>query len=301
MQKHYVITENFFEQAEEMRRQFEEHFSTPYVREGLSHQIWDYWHVPEMYTYLRTFPNRIMTKEVLGPFMKELKSWAKETLGLTTVTYPYLSIYVNGCAQGLHNDTKNGRWAYVFSLTRWDERKFLGGETLVFKEANYWESDNARNARAGTAFYRLIPAKFNQLVVFDDRMIHGVQQIQGNMNPLEGRVVFHGHIQEGGIDVEGQLTEQEVNATIEEMTPSLNRLINGYGSGYHGYVSFRLTITPHGTVEHIEKLGDRLLSISSQAKDPAQLVDDMQNFLLGLNFPSSDGRTFVIWPIVVDN
>ena len=48
--------------------------------------------------------------------MRTLRTWSLETLGLGTVTRPYLSLYVPGCLQGWHNDSGNGRFAYVYSL-----------------------------------------------------------------------------------------------------------------------------------------------------------------------------------------
>ncbi|HWK45029.1 MAG TPA: hypothetical protein VNT30_09925 [Stellaceae bacterium] len=48
-------------------------------------------------------------------------------------------------------------------------------------------------AMAGQPFFETIPAEFNQLLIFDDRIPHAVRQITGGMDPREGRVVLHGH------------------------------------------------------------------------------------------------------------
>jgi hypothetical protein len=55
------------------------------------------------------------------------------------VSWPYLSLYVSGCRQGLHNDARNGCFAFVYSLTR-DQRRTVGGETLVFREEDPFRS-----------------------------------------------------------------------------------------------------------------------------------------------------------------
>ena len=46
VQSSFVIVEEFFERAGDLRRAFEEHFARPGERAGDGQQIWDYWHVP---------------------------------------------------------------------------------------------------------------------------------------------------------------------------------------------------------------------------------------------------------------
>ena len=55
--------------------------------------------------------------------------FGEDRLGCSRVSEPWLSFYVDGCRQELHADVPQGPWAFVFSLTRWDERPFEGGET----------------------------------------------------------------------------------------------------------------------------------------------------------------------------
>ena len=112
------------------------------------------------------------------------------------VTWPYLSLYVDGCQQRLHNDSTNGRFGYVYSLT-WDERKTIGGETIVLKEGDLFRAIWA-DAPPVPGCYDLIEPRFNRLTMFDDRMTHGVQRVEGSMDPVEGRFVLHGHISEAG-------------------------------------------------------------------------------------------------------
>jgi len=42
--------------ALEMRRDIETHFAKPEEHRAETHQVWNYWFVPESYTYLRTAP-----------------------------------------------------------------------------------------------------------------------------------------------------------------------------------------------------------------------------------------------------
>jgi hypothetical protein len=187
---HYTLA-NFYPRAQQMRLAYEAHFRLPY-RHDKSKQIWNYWHVPGHYTYLRTDANKVIPAMLIDEFVAMLGNWARSELGVMEVRPPNLSIYINGCRQALHNDVKNGRWAYVFSLTRWDERKFEGGETLLIRE-EVFATETRASLDSSDVTYR-IPAIFNQLLVFDDRIVHGVEPVQGAMNPLDCRVILHGHL-----------------------------------------------------------------------------------------------------------
>lgn len=189
-----LLAPDFFLQAAELRRALDEHFDDPLAHSPATHGIWDYWHVPGLYTYLRALPERIIPPELVAAFLSELGDWTRQTLGYETVGHPYLSLYVDGCGQALHNDAENGVFGYVYSLTHWNRRRFDGGETIIMRTDNYWGSERSRSAGAGTSFYRLIEPEFNRLLAFDDRLIHGVERVQGTMDPREGRVVLHGHI-----------------------------------------------------------------------------------------------------------
>src|SRR4051812_10149399 len=131
MQNAYVVVDQFFDAASEVRAKFEAHFSDP-DKHGHEQQVWNYWYVPDAYLYLRTNSPTIMGEELMGRFIQKLNHWATATLGLSTTTYPWLSLYVNGCGQTIHNDSLAGSMGYVYSITKWDERNFLGGETLLF-------------------------------------------------------------------------------------------------------------------------------------------------------------------------
>jgi hypothetical protein len=102
----HVVVDDFLASATSMRDEFEAHFSQPHLRSGEPQQIWDYWCVPDMYTYLRTDPTRLFSSELVETFLSHLTAWSIQNLGLAQVSQPYLSLYVNGCQQGLHNDSE---------------------------------------------------------------------------------------------------------------------------------------------------------------------------------------------------
>lgn len=189
----HLLVPDFFAEAEAMRAAIDAHFGDPMAHGAETHQVWNYWHVPDMYTYLRTLPGKVIPAPLLSSFFERLSAWTRTHLGCVP-SDTHLSLYVDGCRQELHNDALNGRYGYVYSLTRWRERRFSGGETMVLKPGALGQSMAGGTAMAGTSFYDLIPAEFNQLLVFDDRLPHAVRQVNGPMDPLHGRLVLHGHL-----------------------------------------------------------------------------------------------------------
>jgi hypothetical protein len=189
----HLVAPDFFAQAHEMRAAIDAHFSNTIAHAPDTHQIWNYWHVPDMYTYLRTLPQKLIPAPLLSGFFDHLANWTRTNLNCVP-TDAYLSLYVDGCRQELHNDALNGHYGYVFSLTRWRERRFSGGETIILKPGAVAQTMAGGNAMAGSSFYESIPAEFNQLLIFDDRLPHAVRQLNGVMDPLDGRIVLHGHL-----------------------------------------------------------------------------------------------------------
>lgn len=241
--------------ASDMREAVDGHFANPY-KHTHEHQVWNYWYVPDMYTFLRTGPDRVIPRALLDQFHQRLSHWAFRALGLGYATWPYLSVYVDGCHQAIHNDATNGRFGYVYSLT-WDDRRSEGGETIVFHEGDLYR-DNLTNMMGGKGgLYELMEPRFNRLAIFDDRMPHGVKRIDGSMNPVEGRVVLHGHISEGGPFVRGPLDPQAVAAPVEA---AAREAIAGAEAieTLHGPLVLRLVVGPDGRVAHGRIVLDRI-------------------------------------------
>jgi hypothetical protein len=63
----YQVVPDFLPRAEKLRECIERHLANP-SRHGPEHQVWNYWHVPGIYTYLRTNPERIIEKGLLDDF-----------------------------------------------------------------------------------------------------------------------------------------------------------------------------------------------------------------------------------------
>jgi hypothetical protein len=290
-----VVVDDFLplDLAEAMRRDIDAHFGRPQAHAPASHQVWNYWFVPELYAYLRTQPEKVIGKTRADAFHQLLRDWSISHLGLGQVTWPFLSLYVAGCRQGLHNDAVNGRFAFVFSLTR-DQRRTQGGRTIVHREG-----DPVRNmmtqASAGASFFDVVEPRFNRLVVFDDRIPHAVETVEGSMDPVEGRFVLHGHLSEGGPIVGGALPPETVARPLEAALSAFASSV--ILDGYHGPLTFRLEVGPAGDVTRSRVLLDRVLHPDpTDARWPG-LLSDLAGRLSSLRFPAAAGHSVIIAPL----
>src|SRR5579859_5244258 len=295
MQPRYFLVENFFPEADRLRSALDAHFAEPMKHEPGRHQIWNYWYVPEIYTYLRTQPEKVVGPELAQRFYEHLRRHAFETFGLGKVYWPYLSVYVAGCHQALHNDSRGGRIGYVYSLTNWDNRNFAGGETLLFKEGSWSGDPSVADAKGARNFYDLIPPRFNQLLVFDDRVPHAVQRLEGTMAPGAGRIVLHGHFAEAGITIEGGLASERHKPAIAGLDAGVKEWVAALGPRYHGLIVFRLAIAADGRVASCIVLWDRVYPLG--AGTPALRTDDLTAQLAELRFPGAQQPSRVTLPI----
>jgi hypothetical protein len=281
--------------AEAMRAAVDQHFAEPHSHRTDSHFIWNYWYVPGLYTYLRAVPEQVIPRPLVAAFHAELTRWAAETLGLGQVTWPTLSLYVDGCMQAIHNDSANGRFGYVYSLTR-DDRRGRGGETIVFKEDDPFRSRLAV-ADAGAGLYDLIQPNFNRLVLFDDRMPHGVTRAEGSMDPIDGRIVLHGHIREAGPIVKGPLPIRLVEAARAAALKAALDAAPETGRFHHGPLTVRLEVAPNGRVSDCRLLLHRVAR--SDGGSPDALVEMILDELSIARFPAAGAATVAIVPILV--
>ena len=289
----FVVIDDFLSTPESlsMREDIDAHFANPGEHKADTHQLWNYWHVPGSYTYLRTAPEKVIAREKVTAFVETLRTWAAVNLGFGEVTWPYLSLYVPGCAQGVHNDSVNGRLGYVFSLTR-DERKTIGGETLIFQDHDLFRSNLDRPA-AGSAIFDLIEPRFNRLTLFDDRVPHAVQRVDGSMDPVEGRFVLHGHISEAGVVAQGALHPDAIREPVAIVFDELRTVI---GRSAHGPLVFCIEIGQDGTVKRMRPLFDRLVSQANCDLEPVRA--SIAERISDLRFPSASGSTRANIPLI---
>lgn len=293
----YAAFDDFLPEAEarDLRGHVDRHFADPQAHRRETHQVWNYWYIPGLYTYLRTNPEQVIPKPLVDRFHAALTRWAADRLGLAYVTWPFLSVYVDGCSQGLHNDSVGGRFGYVYSLTL-PGRQSRGGETIVVKEGDLFRS-RMTDAEAGSGLYDLIPPDFNRLAIFDDRMPHGVQRIEGSMDPLDGRIVMHGHISEAGMLVEGPLAPGAVEAALLPRIGDVLARVGLVDALYHGPLVLRLSVDPSGRVAHHAVLVDRVAR--SDGGCPADLVRALIDCVVGAALPAAGAASLVTLPLMV--
>jgi len=187
------VVPDFWPRAQEARDRYESFMGNYRAHSFRSaHQCWDYWHVPNVYAYLRTDPAKVIGKELVDDFVKQLTAFCAENLTGTTPLSPWLTLHLNGMRHEIHNDSMNGSYGYVYSLTRSLEA-FTGGATCVSREGVF-DSIEPRQFKVWRGYFEVIPPLFNQLLLFDDRLAHMVPVVQGTMNPVHGRLCLTGHV-----------------------------------------------------------------------------------------------------------
>ena len=293
----FVVVEDFLDGdvADSMRAALEAHFANPESHSPSTHQIWNYWYVPNQYMYLRTQPEKIFPKTLVEKFVAALRMWSVDQLGMSKVSWPYLSLYLNGCRQDLHNDATNGRFAFVYSMTP-SSRRTTGGETILLGEGDLVRK-YLKQPAAGSAIRHLIEPHFNRLLVFDDRIVHGVERVDGSMDPREARCVLHGHIEEAGPQVRGALSVTTVRDAIQSVFETFLDEATAATQIYQGPLVIRWSITAAGRADQIRIILDRVLSRSAAEIEWRVVRDRLLEILQEARFPASEGETEVTLPV----
>lgn len=282
--------------ARDLRAGIDRHFAEPQIHRAETHQIWNYWHIPDLYTYLRTQPNKILPAEALRLFHNALTAYAADHFALDAVSWPFLSLYVGGCRQGLHNDSANGRLGFVYSLTK-PGRRSTGGETLIMRETDYF-TEQLHRPNAGRGLYELIEPNFNRLLLFDDRLLHAVPIVEGTMEPGEGRFVLHGHVKEGAPIVRGALGRAQILPAIAAWIEQLFRGLGADPRRYHGPLSLRVSVDARGGVTSAAILFNRVYRLDRDAPPVATIVKRTLDHLAELRFPPASGASEIRFPIL---
>ena len=293
-----VVIDDFLplELATGMRKDFEAHFAEPRAQHIDIRQVWNYWFAPELHAYLRTSPEKIIHSDRVDAFMHALQAWSIVTLGMGNVTWPSLRLYVGGCRQALHNDAADGRFSFVYSLTR-DQRRTVGGEMLVLRE-----NDVSRGklgwASSEHGFYDVIEPKFNRLVILDDRLPYAVEPIEGSMDPVEGRFVLHGHVSETGTITAGDLPGEVVEEALVKLFRDFAERNAARMALYHGPLVLRFVISASGSIEACDTLLDRVIHEDPRHTEWEPLRADLVNRIRMLKFRKAQSETAVTKPLV---
>jgi len=307
--QHQHITDGFLGPlAHSLRRTFVERVGNPRYTKA-DRFVWDYWHVEDQYTLLRTPVNAFFAEDVNAELEDRLLEYAQDKLGCRSLSPLWMSYYVDGCHQGLHADNPHGPWAFVLSLTEWEEREFRGGETMILKPnvLDYWRKfDSSEGTEMGKIF-DLIEPKFDRLTVFDPRFPHGVREVRGTRDPLKARLVIHGWFSDPSPFFTGALTEEEATPVLNEVLQSLFEELQTEVGNVTGTLSVRLTISgTTGEVTEVTSLTDTMIPVPGQGYEVPEDIrhevqDCVQQFLSQAVFPPSEaGDSAITIPLIFD-
>ncbi len=279
--------------APKLRGHIDKQFANP--RQARADKfVWDYWHIENQYSLLRTPALHYFPKDLYQKFYSKLLELAQFQFGCAMVSSPWLSCYTDGCFQNLHADVPQGPWAFVYSLTNWEQRTFKGGETLMIKPdiLKYWEKPIWQKGLEVSDIFEEVAPEFNQLLVFDPRIPHGVKRVEGEKNPMNGRLVIHGWFMDpcpfvhGGLEshknLEGFLSN-EVAQVVAHASEGTNPL---------GFLSLRLDINASGSVA-------KILVLASSILDSSVVVPLKKNLKL-LKFPKASKSSQLILPLLFE-
>jgi hypothetical protein len=162
-----------------------------------------------------------------------------------------------------------------------------------------WSSPLVRMAAGPRDVSQLIPRPFNQLLVFDDRLIHGVTSVQGSMDPREGRVVLQGHLRCAPASVSGSLGPAAVAKAIGALAAEACE--RGAEAGWRGLAVFRFTIAPAGHVSAARLLYHTLRSATANPRrSVGPLLRGLMQRLRTMTFPRRWSGSVLTLPIRVE-
>lgn len=296
MKSHILIEDQFYKNSKKLRSYFESQFENP--KDTRSERfVWDYWHVPDQYTLVRTPAYHYFPQKLYMDFHKQLLMWGRRTLGCWDISPPWLSYYVDGCKQELHSDVPHGPWAYVYSLTPWKNRQFSGGETLLLKPEvlSYWRNFGGTQDRELSSFVDRLPALMNRLIVFDPRYPHGVTEVHGTRDPREARLVIHGWFMQPKTYIEGSLpgkpTEKILNGGFDQLQELLAR-----SEWVQGTVSLQMQVGTNGSVGTARFGTNTLMTMEGTA--PQKLSREIIKIYQNLKFSTARSGTSITIPLI---
>jgi len=300
-----MIVSDFLENAhvEDLRALYDHRFKDP--RDTTPERfIWDYWHVPEQYTLMRTPAHIFFPEEMYQQLEDALLEYGQDVLGCRSLTQIWMSYYIDGHGQELHADVPHGPWAFTLALTDWTNRKFKGGETMMLQPhvLDYWHDFDAGSCYEYNNIMQTIPQEFNQLTVFDPRIPHGVRRVEGTKDPMEARLVLHGWFAEPVPFFKGALEPEDAAEALDQALDALYNELDTVAEAL-GTVTVRVHVGGEtGAVESVSLLTDSLV-VHPSVKEPfdevrAAIFQVIYTNLKTALFPAAPEDSFITIPFV---
>lgn len=296
---HLITQDSFSGLARQLRKEFDSRFAAPHAAKA-ERFVWDYWHIEDQYTLLRTPAYELFSKKLYSAFHQELLEYGREVLGCYDITPPWLSCYVEGCSQQLHADIPHGPWAFVYSLTPWKTRKFSGGETFLLKPEtlNYWAHFSSLKGAEKIHLVSQVEPLFNRLTVFDPRLPHGVNEVRGARDVRDGRLVIHGWFKDPEPYVKGPLSRSAAAAGLNEI---LDRTFKSstLSENCHGTLSYKLSVSATGKVTKIQRMTSTLLSLDPGQNVVPAFLKELESQCRRQLFKSARGPSQITFPLLL--
>ncbi|GIL99393.1 hypothetical protein Vretimale_4564 [Volvox reticuliferus] len=318
---HIIVNDGFLPEVDAcaLRGVFDERFADPRVIHP-ERFLWDYWHVPDQYTLVRTQAQVYFPEDLYQRLEDALLTYGESHLGCRAISPIWMSYYVDGCVQELHCDNPHGPFAFVLSLTQdWDQREFTGGETMILQPGvlNYWRSYEPRKGLEMQQLVTRVPAPFNRLTVFDPRFPHGVRQVHGTRDPRKGRLVLHGWFTEPAPFFQGPLDPADAEEALNEGLAPLWDALEGISGLITGTLIVRVHISGRsGSVTDLKWLADTLVEVPNHDRAAAEALlegrvlprlralvhNEVHDCLTAITFPTvpSGEDSVLTYPIIFE-
>ncbi|CAN0009600.1 unnamed protein product, partial [Ascophyllum nodosum] len=313
--KHVLVLDSSLQDqtASRLRGVFIDRFSDP--RHGKPERfVWDWWHVPDQYTLMRTPAEEYFGPDGFAELLEALTKFGQEKLGCCAIPPPWLSVYVDNCEQRFHTDSWHGPWAFVLSLTDWDNRGFTGGETMILKPhvLDYWRTFQPGIGLEERHFIDTVEPRFNRLTVFDPRFPHGVRTVEGTRDPLKGRLVIHCWFTDPQPFFTGGLSAEQATEALNDALSKVYPALEGVGR-VTGVLTVRLHVSAKtGEILKIEALTDTLIpdpndvggiddeGVGEASGAREDVLAAVQEGLRGARFPAAKEDSFVTVPFLFE-
>jgi hypothetical protein len=128
-----------------------------------------------------------------------------------------------------------------------------------------------------------------------------VNKVEGVMDPVEGRIVIHGHIYENGPIISGELPSEVVCHVLDNTMTAFSEKLGDELFGFHGLLTVKFLILANGTVDEIVLLVNRLAKLEGSGASTNEIVEGVLRELSVVVFPANTGTTNVIFPLGFGN
>ncbi len=300
MARGYHTTLALRDVARALREEFQERYAAPRSTRG-DRFVWDYWHVPGQYTQLRTPAEHFFSEQHYAALVAGLTAYGREHLGCPSVSFVWLSAYIDGCEQHLHGDLPHGPWAFVLSLTDWKRRVFRGGETLLLRDEvlDWWSGFESVRGVEREQLLHAIEPQLGRMLVFDPRIPHGVARVSGTHDLREARLVVHGWFTPPAPMIEGPLRERALHSGIQAVLEDLPAMLPE-SLQMVGTLCFRLQIDADGTCSKVRVLSDTTRVPAADESQRLAVLAKLAARLRRLKLGKSRGPSIVTLPFVLE-